>query len=696
MRFSSSSASQILTKTKSQNQRDRSGRIAAHTGNGFHVKQSPSLSGKIESKVIRSYPRVTIKDLRLRRVFSPSSISVDWEFKTKGDNLTKEQNVEYPSDSRNSKIEKEGTKINGGGLGNGETEDLLKTTPPDSEFLCSERISGVNEADLVREEINAPTVRRSGTNLCSKSVLHPCSRAKIFKNPGSFSYKRLLPYLMQAADDGTSSGRCSKPEKSIGQNTPNINLSCDKEIGETAEDPKEEGSEMMTAKCQLPETTKPVLQPVDTVLNQHSAGSLCGYTSPLKRVIVSSPNKKSAYPWRKLFKTPGSVNYRRMLPYLRDTQVDNPCKPETIDHPDLQKIIEENTPSSMFVSENEGTQEMVMPDTARESVKESLPCEPLSPERSDLDMEQETQVKHVIPDTEKNLETPHNALVSEVPLPSPHNALVSEVALSSPHNALVSGIPLSSPHNALVSEVALSSPHNVLVSEVHLSSPQNALVSEVHLSSPQNALVFEVTSEVAKSALDNTFVDNVVGEESMNGAVRTEAKRSAEQLEADKLNLTAELVDTCVELGTPPSVSPSKGILRRSIRGCRGICSCLNCSSFRLNAERAFEFSRNQLQDTEVMVLDLVEEISHLRDMLVKYGSADHNESNKNQAGEASKRASEAAELAKNRLLQMNDDLQVHCRIPNEQRAKVKFAHYVQEKTILKASEPNNLTHISP
>lgn len=34
------------------------------------------------------------------------------------------------------------------------------------------------------------------------------------------------------------------------------------------------------------------------------------------------------------------------------------------------------------------------------------------------------------------------------------------------------------------------------------------------------------------------------------------------------------------------------------------------------------------------------------------------------QAGEAAKRASEAAELAKSRLHQMNNDLQVHCRIP--------------------------------
>lgn len=241
--------------------------------------------------------------------------------------------------------------------------------------------------------------------------------------------------------------------------------------------------------------------------------------------------------------------------------------PETVSHPDLQKNTEENTPSSMLVSENEGIQQMASSNVANESDtssnenKEPLSCErvSVSPERSDLDKEQETQVKHVIPDTEKNSGTP---LGSEIPLSSP---LVGSRS----------------------------------------------------------------SSEVASYALHNTFVYNLVGEENMNSAEKTDAKISAEQLEADSSDITAELLDPSAVLATPPSISPSKGILRRSMRGCRGTCSCLNCSSFRLNAERAFEFSRNQLQDTEVMVLDLVGEISRLRDVLEK--SADHNESYKSQ-----------------------------------------------------------------
>lgn len=61
-----------------------------------------------------------------------------------------------------------------------------------------------------------------------------------------------------------------------------------------------------------------------------------------------------------------------------------------------------------------------------------------------------------------------------------------------------------------------------------------------------------------------------------------------------------------------------KGILKRNRRGCRGLCNCLNCASFRLHAERAFEFSRNQLHDAEEVASDLMKELANLRLLLEK------------------------------------------------------------------------------
>lgn len=102
---------------------------------------------------------------------------------------------------------------------------------------------------------------------------------------------------MQAADETPPSA----------QNPPNVK----EENGEVAEVPKEEASEqLMKAECQLPEPTRDVAQSVDGLISKYFASGsnsplkkveptkavaqsvVGGNTSPLKKVIASSPNKK--------------------------------------------------------------------------------------------------------------------------------------------------------------------------------------------------------------------------------------------------------------------------------------------------------------------------------------------------------------------------------------------------------------------
>ncbi|KAJ8774336.1 hypothetical protein K2173_011585 [Erythroxylum novogranatense] len=111
--------------------------------------------------------------------------------------------------------------------------------------------------------------------------------------------------------------------------------------------------------------------------------------------------------------------------------------------------------------------------------------------------------------------------------------------------------------------------------------------------------------------------------------------------------------------------SSPKSILRRNPRGCRGSCCCLNCTSFRLNAEKAFDFSKNLMLDAEEVAFDLIKENSELCDMLEKSAVSSDLNPNVciNQVKEACRKASEAAELARTRLEQMNYDLSIHCRI---------------------------------
>ncbi|KAG6593619.1 hypothetical protein SDJN03_13095, partial [Cucurbita argyrosperma subsp. sororia] len=141
----------------------------------------------------------------------------------------------------------------------------------------------------------------------------------------------------------------------------------------------------------------------------------------------------------------------------------------------------------------------------------------------------------------------------------------------------------------------------------------------------------------------------------------------------------------CVEGCVPViRINVGKGIPKQNPRGCRGICNCLNCSSFRLHAERAFEFSRNQLQDAEVVASDLMKELSFIRDVLEKcsdgaYGDAGYYS---NKVKEACRKASEAELVAKDRLLQMNCKLDIQSRIMCPQRPNVRFSSEIKKRKI--------------
>ncbi|KAK9138505.1 hypothetical protein Sjap_009099 [Stephania japonica] len=122
--------------------------------------------------------------------------------------------------------------------------------------------------------------------------------------------------------------------------------------------------------------------------------------------------------------------------------------------------------------------------------------------------------------------------------------------------------------------------------------------------------------------------------------------------------------------------SVTRGILKRHPRGCRGICNCINCASFRLHAERAFEFSRNQLQDAEEVVVELTRELSGLRSLLEKSvnGNESHALSVVSEISEACRKASGAENLAKGRIREMKLELGIHSRTTCLERPRVKFS----------------------
>ncbi|CAO2202990.1 unnamed protein product [Urochloa humidicola] len=122
---------------------------------------------------------------------------------------------------------------------------------------------------------------------------------------------------------------------------------------------------------------------------------------------------------------------------------------------------------------------------------------------------------------------------------------------------------------------------------------------------------------------------------------------------------------------SPKKLSPKKGILKRHTRGCKGICMCLDCCMFRLRGDRAFEFSKKQMHEADDIICNLLKEVASLRSLVEK--ATGQQESTQ----AACRQASRVEEVARERCRQMFVDLNSHCRIPGP---RVRFAQYVEEK----------------
>ncbi|RWW38658.1 hypothetical protein BHE74_00056098, partial [Ensete ventricosum] len=66
------------------------------------------------------------------------------------------------------------------------------------------------------------------------------------------------------------------------------------------------------------------------------------------------------------------------------------------------------------------------------------------------------------------------------------------------------------------------------------------------------------------------------------------------------------------------ALAPRKGILKKHTRSCKGICMCLDCVTFRIHANYAFDFSRKQMNDADEIIFGLVKEMAGLRNLVEK------------------------------------------------------------------------------
>ncbi|KAK6266088.1 hypothetical protein QUC31_016925 [Theobroma cacao] len=344
--------------------------------------------------------------------------------------------------------------------------------------------------------------------------------------------------------------------------------------------------------------------------------------------LDSSPKNKMVPNPRlhlKLSKIPGSFSYRRLLPFLIDMRNDFSCASGNDQSLKVEKSSKEKAHSPLFTS-------------GKEICMETFNGKSCSEEHYAGDDSMLLVAAATTPRCSSN-----QKLTQSPPKQVADSSMITDTQQE---------------HGLLVNHAALDTNQKLE------TSPQNVVEP---LSCLNNFGLFP-RDEGAKS------VSHQLPLETEEDCVKSTVKCATNKMQSEAI----------VEASIPPVIPAAgfrKGILKRNPHGCRGLCTCLNCSSFRLHAERSYEFSRNQMQDAEEVALDLIKELSNLRNMLEK-SAKDQTSICINQVKEACKEASEAEELARTRLCEMNNDLNIHCRIPCGHRPSVRFANFVEEQVI--------------
>ncbi|KAK9288663.1 hypothetical protein L1049_017124 [Liquidambar formosana] len=690
-RSSSETLMGILTRSKYQMyvHCNRSGRVRSHSVHRRKPNSNPEWAERsLPGRELNPEPfdrddeisRISIKDLRSRRIFSPASAieccsNMEETAGIEGLDIgfqCKDQNVRDVNPNSSTVVE---DCCSYKDYGNGACSDGTKTTESGENdefqigFSCKDQgLSGMNpnlsstvddccidEDDKISAYFDDKTPVETGW-IEKFDQGFPCKAQDLVDaNPNlseTEGYCRLYNAEQGSGVDGeVSNGFDGLTDECVQTTPPDADIFGKSEVDEIGDNKVE---------C--------VLQTIDHDMGKPSNGSTCLSDSSVgeafhmniaRRSDSISKSKLVLNPCSRLkvFKTPNSFSYRRLLPFLMDIAKDNSCASiSTIlpskngQCPKLEKGLEVKPLPPLLASHNQEFS----------SDKTSADSSPMEPHTVDSG-------------------TPQKPVL----MPANSSSNGNEPGSTSSEDIIVSQISLDSQkEEALKAEQVISDRPSKL-------EPAHDNASPIHgTGSPLMSLCSTVNPE---------FLQREEGSIDVSYHPPIDAKEvrhtSGIEFTADAVSLdqVSSQPETIVPTGNL-AVGLAKGILKRNPRGCRGLCTCLNCASFRLHAERAFEFSRNQMQDAEEVALDLIKELSHLRNMLEKStnGANDHAVVQVNQVQEACRNASKAEELAKTRLSEMHCDLNIHCRITCSQKPRVRFAHYVEEKVIPKEDFSSN------
>lgn len=726
----------IFTRSKEQIylHRHRSGYARADSARNRNIIQSrrttpKSLVSQIPSEAITN--QASVKDLRARRVFSPTTISD--EVGSVGTVDLEDDLDDHESNSGKSNVlSSEGDAVHSD---LGVFDSVVNDLKPSSENVAdtsSIRENNVMEADefvqmtptLPEPDQNKEVGEKNGTisvaneiidakGSMSKSQYSATSlrgRRRVFKSPSSFSFRRLLPYLKDIGKDVSSNFEiveATLPEKvqKSSNMSPNKAACKGQEIGAVSDCSKladgafnnATGSEKQYSNSVNPNLIRTLesLGSPEVVQKSHEDVlnhilEECEQTTPPDSDIYSKPkfDKSSGMLVKptdagtvrncsnetndsisasklvlkpcsrmKVLQMPTSFSHRRLLPFLMSVSGDDSCASKANQSIKLEKAMEQKQ-------------------------QPILSCQRISMEDS------KTNGNSGQPSTaDEKSDSPTSTLI---PIDASYDR-INTVALVSSENVLdTDGTNMKCSRSTSQLEVKLQA--EAVKFDRHIKLEQE-------LPKNNSECVEEPTSK-AISLCSTTRLETLPSISTEQSIITTEQSIDTINDFMGIRNSYNEDKQKAVNEGTHQSsmqiVSLSSpriegenfrnGILKRTPRGCRGTCNCLNCTSFRLHAERSFEFSRNQMHDAEEVALELIKDLAYLRNIIEKTASDSNYIATlkEEQLKEVCEKALYKEEVARARLAQMNEDVSIHCRSMKLLRPKVTFANKIEEKVIPK------------
>ncbi|KAJ0617183.1 hypothetical protein HanIR_Chr02g0098621 [Helianthus annuus] len=703
----------IFTRSRSQIyfHRHRSGYARPDSNRSRNIIKSLAKQQQLEASVEVSVDPVTnqvsVKDLRARRVFSPATDAsndvvsigdVDLEPDCKKDDENPRVSL---SEADLGVFEPVVVDLKDNNVTEGEGV-VVQMTPEENKSaeVKNEMSSAVNEVADIKGVMNMNKSQQLVTSLRG--------RRKVFKSPTSFNYRRLLPYLMDSGSDDSSSFEIIEATlpKSLKSSIPVSNtvalkdedidpLSSSSKLADGLTNNAKSGEKQLSNSVNAGlvstvESSDVVQKTQEDVVNDTLK---CEQMTPPSDSITYNKSKADdvssgvlvkptstralkSCSRQKLLQTPTSFSHRRLLPFLMSVAEDYSCSLNDNKSLNLEKAIEQNQqPPTQPLHQNEKS-------TTTDEASNS-PTSTLIP--VDISTEIAKPVTLVLNDNISDANTPNkegSGPVSQSEVNSQVDAVKTDSCIKmeqSPPKVNLKLVeePTFNPAPLCVGTTSEAAPLCVEATSnaapLCVEATSNAAPLCVEATSNAAPLCVEATSNAAPLCVEATSNAAPLCIEATSKAapVCIEQSDREDHLKIVKESPTANTSPLCIE--------QSYSKVKQSPQ--QWICNCLNCTSFRLHAERSFEFSKNQMHDAEEVALELINDLSYLRNILETTTlDADKEKLVKDACAKALYKEQEA----RARLAQMNEDLSFHCRSMNLLRPKVTFANKIEEKIISK------------